>query len=349
MLNKKVLMMYTDPKDKGDWKDYWGVWYYRVVQPAQIIWADYCWNHIYHLTWGLEWNTEKVLTELWKRYDILHTKTIDKEEWLSWLLASCKYFWKKICLDLDDDLFNIDEWTYCDFMVKDGVIDRHLYEIYMYECDSMSVSTRELKKVCSPYKCAAVIGNWFDPALYKKEYIPEKENEKIRILWAWSISHELDIRMVTPALEEIQRRYWDKVEIYIVWYDSDSFRTLKYTFVTWVPLFTQYPEFLLSLKPDIALAPLIDSQFNRSKSCIKWYEMSFAWAPLVASNVLPYKVIRNWVTWYLANNVDEFVKYISLLIEDKELRKKIVDNAQREIIANHWVKKNEWELYFNNI
>ena len=54
-----------------------------------------------------------------------------------------------------------------------------------------------------------------------------------------------------------------------------------------VPL-EQHPQKVCDLKLDVGIAPLLDDQFNRHKSCIKYYEYAMSGAVTLASQVVPY-------------------------------------------------------------
>jgi glycosyltransferase involved in cell wall biosynthesis len=94
---------------------------------------------------------------------------------------------------------------------------------------------------------------------------------------------------------------------------------------------------------DIGLAPLEDTEFNRGKSNIKFYEYASVGTVTVASDVEPY----NTEVKYVAKNTHkDWYEKIEKLIVDKEFREKTL-KAQRE-----WVFKNrsveaiglDWEL-----
>jgi hypothetical protein len=52
--------------------------------------------------------------------------------------------------------------------------------------------------------------------------------------------------------------------------------------------FPEHARKICDLALDIGIAPLADNQFNRNKSCIKYYEYAMSGAVTVASHVLPY-------------------------------------------------------------
>jgi glycosyltransferase involved in cell wall biosynthesis len=106
-------------------------------------------------------------------------------------------------------------------------------------------------------------------------------------------------------------------------------------------------DYLTQLYPtlnfDIALAPLVDDQFNRGKSDIKWQEYTRAHSPVIASAVGPYKTLRGGVDALLVkeNTAAAWYKQIKKLVESPELRAILVDNASKRLqgmrLEQHWV------------
>ena len=104
-----------------------------------------------------------------------------------------------------------------------------------------------------------------------------------------------------------------------------------------------HPTVLSKADFDIGLAPLYDTEFNRGKSCIKFYEYAAVGTVTLASNVLPYK---DEVNYTAKNTYKDWYKKIEKLIVDKEFRLKTLKKQQ------DWVMKNRswdpvgimWEL-----
>jgi glycosyltransferase involved in cell wall biosynthesis len=74
-------------------------------------------------------------------------------------------------------------------------------------------------------------------------------------------------------------------------------------------------------------------------------------AAVVAIKVAPYeKSIEHGVTGFLAKEESDWVKYISLLVENKELREKIVKAAQKEILEKYNIEKdNTAEEFYKSL
>lgn len=97
------------------------------------------------------------------------------------------------------------------------------------EADAVSVQSEILKEGTRNYNNnITVIPNAIDLSLYHPK---PKNNKKIRILWAGSISHEMDLRMIEEPLREVLEKYKDKVEYYTFGYDTDFFYKMRYVFV----------------------------------------------------------------------------------------------------------------------
>jgi glycosyltransferase involved in cell wall biosynthesis len=99
---------------------------------------------------------------------------------------------------------------------------------------------------------------------------------------------------------------------------------------------------------DISIIPLVDNEFNRCKSAIKFVEMGALKIPSVVSMVSPYKEMidlkeDNGV--FIENNSkDGWYMGITALIKDAELRKKIGQNAYDTVKENFDIntQKHQW-------
>ncbi len=100
---------------------------------------------------------------------------------------------------------------------------------------------------------------------------------------------------------------------------------------------------------DIGIIPLVNTEFNKCKSELKYIEFTALGVPIVASDVDAYKdTIEEGVTGFLANNEDEWVNKLSMLIEDPKLRNGILNNAREDILKNYNLKSRakQWDESF---
>lgn len=88
-----------------------------------------------------------------------------------------------------------------------------------------------------------------------------------------------------------------------------------------------YPSTLQHLQLQAVVAPLIDNEFNRCKSTIKYLECCASGMPLFASNVIPYKGVVP----------DQFLFSNPKELKDKLLKLKFSSNgAYQKMIDDNW-------------
>jgi glycosyltransferase involved in cell wall biosynthesis len=86
------------------------------------------------------------------------------------------------------------------------------------------------------------------------------------------------------------------------------------------------------MDPDIVIAPLRDSSFNRAKSNLKWLEAAALSVPCVASNVGHMaQTVRHGVDGVLANDPAAFGCAIDELITNRQTRSRIGKAANRRV------------------
>ena len=247
----------------------------------------------------------------------------------------------KIIIDLDDDVSNINE-DHPDYQALKKREDMRIRMVKM--ADHLVVSTEEIKesvKHLNPY--ITVIPNAIDPEVWKVK--KKKKIGRIKIGWMSSGSHLSDVSIIQPVMDEILAKYPD-VEFHfagITWDETKQGRFYHHVGTRGVG---KFPQFYENLGIDISIAPLKDTHFNRCKSNIKWMEAAMLGIPTVASDVRPYHDIKHGKTGYLASSTTQWVKYLSLFIENKELRERIGQQAKQEVL-DHWTIDKFLPLYEN--
>ena len=208
------------------------------------------------------------------------------------------------------------------------------------ECDGMCSSSRHL---CDFYKHEVGCNNvfWSPNSILLNEY-PQVDvsypDHQIRIMWQGGASHYMDLKPIKEALCAVVNRH-PEVRL-IVW--GSLFKSLikeipgtQLEFHRWCH-HEAYPDKMATMAPDINLAPLLETEFNRGKSAIKWYEASVLKTPpaTLAANAGPYKEIEHGKNGLLYNTPAEFEEYLERLIREVEMRKAL-GRAAKE-----WVTKN---------
>jgi glycosyltransferase involved in cell wall biosynthesis len=94
-------------------------------------------------------------------------------------------------------------------------------------------------------------------------------------------------------------------------------------FTPWVPI-GEYGNRMSCWGWDIALAPLEDNRFNRSKSNIKCLEAASIRIPCLCSDVQPYNEFCSLggsdLKWLLCNSRNDWIKKLNILVNDKAIR-----------------------------
>lgn len=264
---------------------------------------------------------------------------------------------KILVVDFDDDIFNITPYaeTYryggLEEVTHEGKIlwkdGEHDFDIKRNENNLKSITTMikqaDLITVTTPYlkkritkisgnKNVVVIPNAINFTHWKKWDL--KKDDTIRIGWSGGSTHYIDWHTIKNGIKKLHDKYGDKIKLVLTgckW--EGTLKDIPYEYHSWLD-FDAHPYKQASLNLDIAIIPLMDTLFNRSKSSVKWYEYSSLGVPCVVSNVLPYSAeIKHNETALAFNNEDEFVEQVSRLIDDVKLRYTIGENAR------DWVHK----------
>lgn len=378
MNKKKILYLYSD-WSQNEYriknKAYGGVTYYRVIKPAQYLreWFDVDVMGGEMIELSKEKNAVEFMYNLFSGYDIIITKAIDNPQTCANIAFCCEKLGIPLVVDLDDDYFNVREEQPAYKYYYEGSQSRAIFASYISFASALFVSTLPLKEVYQKklkelYNIDIpifVLPNSFDFSDFTHQ---TKKQEKIVIGYAGSNTHNLDLKVAIPAIKIILERN-KNVEFLAVGAVTTEFAMNTFSgweddtlnriyFVGGTEAFDKYPEYLASMGFTLGIAPLIDDQFNRGKSHIKWMEYAAIGIPTIASPVYPYKekilgknVIEHNKTGLFASNTDEWIKYIQKLIDDKQLREKLVKNARKQI-EKEWLYKSNvilWKKAIENI
>lgn len=325
----------TDWQRPDGSESYGAVGWYRVINPLTKL------GHKWYgktLLGGDPETAMKYSLELGEKGKIWLYKLVDNPGIHTYLDTAKHFTGSKLVIDIDDEPFvhNKEHPLYEKLMAKVPMI-RHMIEI----ADHIIVSTEPLRQSLKKYgKPITVIENSIDPKIWKVKKPKKRTDGKIRIGWAGSGSHLADTHIINEAFDEILKKY-PQVEIHLVGFvENDSERGGREFHHRPTMGYEEYPQFLADMDLDIAVAPLMDSPFNRAKSNIKWLEHSMLETPMVLSDVVPYNLcVKNYKTGYLAKGKAQWVKYLSWLIENEEKRKAIGKAAKENVLKYYTIDK----------
>jgi processive 1,2-diacylglycerol beta-glucosyltransferase len=277
---------------------------------------------------------------------------------------------KKIVTEVDDDYFNIPTWNPAHKHYQDKADD---VSIFYKKSHALTVTTEHLAHQLSTFnQNSFVIPNYIDfnyidkvsknpnksrnikfldktNNVLDKDYCFKLMNERFTIGWGGSPTHLKDLEQATDALIKICQ---ENKNILVVMMACTTDRIIKeipsdqLLLIAPVPIFLYY-DILSSIKLDLAICPIEDNIFNRSKSNLKFLEFSSFGFPCVASNVENYaKTIVNKETGILVDNTDSsWFDGLKNMVEDADLRLQIKKNAISFVRDNYDIASNYMKWY----
>jgi glycosyltransferase involved in cell wall biosynthesis len=252
------------------------------------------------------------------------------------LVEFCKKNGKKVIWETDDFLDKLPEHNPVSTQTNIESTQKSI-EFLRKSADGKTVSTRILQEHYGGKICP----NSVDMELWGN--LKKEDAGKLVIGWSGGWTHQKDLEMIIPVLQKLKKKH--KFEIRLFGFDPEfNKNTLYYKFYNHVNVF-KFPQRFAELGFDIAIAPLIDDEFNQYKSNIKWLEASMLGIPTVASNLPPYEDIKDGETGFLCANIDEWSEKLEKLILSKTLRTKLGKQAKEYVIGNYDIKRTviNWE------
>jgi hypothetical protein len=190
-----------------------------------------------------------------------------------------------------------------------------------------------------------VLPNLIDDKIWEFESPTIKNHDpKLTIGYMGGDSHTPDLDYIAPVLVKIKEQHPNKIRYHIYGVKPPE-PLLVFDDTVWTPIKTyQYEDFakeFQKLSFDIFIAPLLDNEFNRCKSPIKFLEYTTLGVPVICSQVTPYsEVITDGENGLLANDPDQWDEKINLLISDADLRYRLAVNAQKCVKDKYLMSKN---------
>lgn len=209
--------------------------------------------------------------------------------------------------------------------------------------DLVTVSTRELARSLSQAaREVRVLPNRLDERLWGA--LPAaRPGGPVRIAYAGTPSRSGDFEAVAPALARLKARHGNAVETLFLGFDPGP--ALADRALPFREDYAAYARELRALAPDIALAPLADTAFNRCKSAAKWLEYSAAGAAGIFSDAPAYAPVRHGVTGLKAAAEGEWEDALEQLVGDDSLRRSLAGAARAEVLGRWGLAKGAEAFY----
>lgn len=294
--------------------------FYNFIQTKTNIQFDY-------------YSEQFIINEIVNFYDaFVFCRLIQKEEtfnFIDLLISNKKY----LIFDIDDYLVgDIPTFLGNGNLLKTIKPAQDLTKEIIPKFNMIIAATTELKKKLLPYnKNTIFLPNGIDQKYILNFKIEENlTSNKVTLLLGSTDTVDISelinplkkilenndyvLKVIGPITKQILESIPNKN---IISYDNMSY--------------SNFLNFLSKQENAIGLIPLDKSEFSSCKTPIKYINYVASNIPTICSNVKPYnEIIENKLDGFLANNSDEWIKYIHLL-KDTNIRKSILMNAKKKI------------------
>lgn len=234
-----------------------------------------------------------------------------------------------LVMELDDDLLHIDKGNQAaEGFFGDATIRANLIA-NMQAVDLITVSTEPLAEQVRKYNPnVAILPNCIPRSLLA--WHPGCFTDRFTVGWQGSKTHDRDWQ---PAAEPV-RRWFNKakrgglnVEMHTVGPVPDSFPDVfPHRTTGWRQSMDEYYRML---DWHVALAPLVPTLFNNSKSDIRVLEAATLGFPVIASDVIAYRdSVIHGQTGFLVQNPSDWGRYLQALAADPQLRADMSEMAR---------------------
>lgn len=311
-----------------------GVDFARIVQPMRHL-SKYCHVDIYDISKdkGFDWR------EIGKKYDYVYFNYLNNAIAFSYMKVYTQMGGCKLVLDIDDALWEMQDDNYAYNVYKKGGEALRNFTLICGEVDYITTTSNYLKNVICRYAKVdhdrvKVFPNYIDLDVYSHRS-PFKDAHEIVLTHFGSTSHFKDLE---------EREFRDGIDRVMKEYPNVKFRTIGAMIPEYRRLWgeryenafgdidvhkwvkNKFPAFMDDT--DIMVVPLEENIYTRSKSSIKFLEASSAVKPGVWQDIRQYQeVVNNGHNGYLARTARQWYESIKKLIDNKEHRRQVGQNA----------------------
>ena len=243
---------------------------------------------------------------------------------------------KKIIFDFDDalHLFPVNKNP---GLLLNLLWDRRKIERIIKISKQVIAGNNFLKRYAEEFtKNVTVIPTSINLGLYKFNSVKNFTKEKTIIIgWIGSQVTFVYLERIFPIFEELAKRY--KIELKVIGAKGRLSNTLQINYKDW-NLNTEVED-IASF--DIGIMPLTEDEWSEGKSATKLLQYMASGIPAIASPVgVNTEIIKDGMNGFLADTKEAWIKKISLLIENQQLRNEMVNNARSDVEKFYSVRVN---------
>lgn len=341
MLNckKKVLAINGDVFSCGN---------FRVIQPFRALIRDYKDDpdlsfHLFSDEMENDTNSFELIEYL-KEFSAVMIQRPASPKMIP-IMEAIKANGSKLYIELDDALFNVHPSNPASTVWKPNSPSWNTLKRAIDLCDKLILSTEQLQEMYQ--KDSVVFWNALDvdmpiysPENNRRHQLPK---DKTIVGWAGSTSHIDSLRLMIKPIRKLVMQRDDVIFAlcsnpeFLGYFDLPK---EKCQYVKHKP-FEEFPP-VMSLF-DISIATVRNDVFNSGKSELKVLEAGIWGVPSVCSYVAPYKRFAKnsdgGCLLVYENDVNEWVKTLTKLIDEPELRKNLAEKTQKAIQTTYNIKE----------
>ena len=321
-----------------------GVFLYRAYYPS-IALQDYTDANVLFSRNCSVMNPESLAEMAWCDVAVFHRQYIKQ---VVEAMRHLKKIGKKVIFEIDDDWMNLNpDNQFQKSLDKNPQLLEGLKKAST-EADYITVTNKRLAKEMSKFnKNIKILPNYISSYFFDYNLVPqEKEKDCVNLLWSGASNHLDNMKSLVEPLKILFEKY-DNIKLWIIGSNyAYLFPFIPKSKFRWCP-WTGLENYASGITfGDIGLAPMVDNKFNASKSNIRVLEYGYMGLPVVASDIYAYKeTLTHGKNGFLAKSTDDWVNYLSMLIEDKKLRKKMSREVKKMAIRN--TIENNYDKYLD--
>lgn len=187
-----------------------------------------------------------------------------------------------------------------------------------------------------------------------RNFDEEYKGKRQTTIFFGALNRDGDFMELVPILNRFAKQYGNKLSFKILARENlfNALETENKTYVgdlkQWDGQFISYEDYEAAIRSsDIALLPLRDNEFNRAKSDLKFIESAANGAAVLASPVVYSSVVKDGMNGFIYHNGREFINKLNLLIRNKNLRRKVAEEAysyvkRERLMSQHYEERLDW-------
>jgi len=252
---------------------------------------------------------------------------------------------RALVYDTDDDVFAADLPAGAEDLLERDLVGRMLALADLVTVATPVLAARLAARTRAPIRIIrnALEPGWYEPAV---PVDPAAAPGDPRVVYHGATVRLRDYEVARPAVDAVARA---RTGLRRVWLggDPDRLADVVDEVRPWVRGVPEFAAALVAARPDLGLAPLQDTAYNRARSELHWLEYALAGAPTIVTGFDrpgPYDVVRDGIDGLVARSTPDWARHLGSLAASPALRSEIAGRARERVLAEYTVagRAGEW-------